>query len=87
MLCVECEAVYEEGHLALLFADGRKVPFLAGSTRVSALNTGWEVDHVYSGFAPIHLVELVHTSGDRATWFLSDEGLSWGTGWPAYRRN
>ncbi len=37
---------------------------------VGALLPLWRVDFLFTGFAPIYLLELVHENGARATWYL-----------------
>ena len=38
------------------------------------LEPGWRVRFLFTGFAPLHLLELVHRDGRQATWYLSSEG-------------
>ncbi len=35
---------------------------------------GWEADFLYSGFLPILLLQLSHSNGDRAVWYVGPDG-------------
>ncbi len=50
---------------------GGTVPLLLGDLPVRAFVPGWRADALFTGFAPLFLLELVHPeAGARATWFL-----------------
>jgi len=48
------------------------VPVLMGGRPVASLTSGWRPRFVYTGFAPIHLLELAHDNGNTATWYLDE---------------
>jgi hypothetical protein len=54
-------------HLAL---GGELVPLLMQGDMVPYFLPGWRASHLYTGFAPLFLLELVHDDGRTATWFL-----------------
>ncbi len=54
-------------HLVL---DGHAVPLLMTGRIVPYFLPGWRASHLYTGFAPLFLLELAHEDGRRATWFL-----------------
>jgi len=54
-------------HLEL---GGAAVPLLMGGKPVSHFLPGWRASALYCGFAPLFLLELVHDTGQTATWFL-----------------
>lgn len=35
---------------------------------------GWRVDFLYSGLSPVLILQLVHSTGDRAVWYLAADG-------------
>ncbi len=50
---------------------GGTVPLLLGDLPVRAFVPGWRAEALFTGFAPLFLLELVHSeAGARATWFL-----------------
>ncbi len=50
---------------------GETVPLLLGDLPVRAFVPGWRADALFTGFAPLFLLELVNPEADaRATWFL-----------------
>jgi hypothetical protein len=51
-------------------AGAEILPLRMAGQPVAALVAGWRPKFVYTGFAPIYLLELVHDNGDKATWFL-----------------
>ncbi len=54
-------------HLRL---DGEPVPLLMQGKVVPSFLPGWRASHLYMGFAPLFLLELLHDDGRTATWFL-----------------
>ncbi len=48
---------------------GHDLPLLMGGTPVPGFLPGWRAGWLFTGFAPLFLLELVHDSGARATWF------------------
>jgi hypothetical protein len=54
--------------------DGSPRPLrhLGGHT-VGELLPRWRAELLFSGFAPIYLLELVHENGERATWYLDSQ--------------
>ncbi len=50
--------------------DGHAVPLLMTGTIVPQFLPGWRASHLYTGFAPLFLLELAHDDGRCATWFL-----------------
>ena len=54
-------------HLRL---DGEAVPLLMQGEVVPCFLPGWRASHLYMGFAPLFLLELLHDDGRTATWFL-----------------
>lgn len=53
-------------HLTLC---GNDLPLLMGDRPVREFLPGWRAAALFTGFAPLFLLELVHDSGARATWF------------------
>ena len=53
-----------------LILDGHAVPLLMTGDIVPHFLPGWRASHLYTGFAPLFLLELTHDDGRRATWFL-----------------
>ncbi len=58
----------------LCFRFGDREIRLAGSG-CGNLFDGWRVEFVYSGFAPILILQLAHTIGTRLVWYVSSQGL------------
>ncbi len=54
-------------HLRL---DGDAIPLLMQGKVVPCFLPGWRASHLYMGFAPLFLLELLHDDGRTATWFL-----------------
>ena len=46
------------------------VPLMMQGEIVPRFLPGWKASHLYTAFAPLFLLELVHEDGRRATWFL-----------------
>ncbi len=53
-----------------LILDGHAVPLLMMGEIVPHFLPGWRASHLYTGFAPLFLLELAHEDGRCATWFL-----------------
>ncbi len=68
-LVVQDPVISREGGLHLTL-DGRAVPLLMLGEIVPQFLPGWRASHLYTGFAPLFLLELAHTDGRCATWFL-----------------
>lgn len=49
---------------------GNDVPLLLGGTPLEAFLPGWHASALFTGFAPLFLLELENADGSRATWFL-----------------
>ncbi len=49
---------------------GEAVPLLMHGEIVPHFLPGWRASHLYTGFAPLFLLELIHDDGRQATWFL-----------------
>ena len=49
---------------------GVVVPLMMHGAIVPYFLPGWRASHLYTGFAPLFLLELVHDDGRTATWFL-----------------
>ncbi len=49
---------------------GDAIPLLMQGEVVPRLLPGWRASHLYMGFAPLFLLELLHDDGRTATWFL-----------------
>ena len=60
---------FQDGGFYLSLA-GRTVPLMMQGAIVPYLLPGWRASHLYTGFAPLFLLELVHEDTTRATWFL-----------------
>lgn len=48
---------------------GHDLPLLMGGQPVPGFLPGWRAGWLFTGFAPLFLLELVHEDGGRATWF------------------
>jgi len=48
------------------------VPLRMSGQPVAGFVTGWHARFVYTGFAPIYLLELVRDDGSKATWYLDE---------------
>ena len=59
-----------DGILQLRLAD-RIQPLLVGGGTIAGFLPGWRARALYTGFAPLFLLELEHEAGGRATWFLT----------------
>ena len=53
-----------------LWLDGNAIPLLMQGEVVPCFLPGWRASHLYMGFAPLFLLELLHDDGRTATWFL-----------------
>jgi len=49
---------------------GNDVPLLMGGEPVKAFLPGWHASALFTGFAPLFLLELENIDGGKATWFL-----------------
>lgn len=49
---------------------GNDVPLLLGGTPLEAFSPGWHASALFTGFAPLYLLELENIDGSKATWFL-----------------
>ena len=63
----------EEGAPAVVFSAGGQRVVLRG-TGCRGLLPGWRATLLYSGFAPLLVMQLVHEGGARAVWYLCSEG-------------
>jgi len=54
-------------HVAL---GGRELPLLLGGQFIASVGAGWRAAALFTGFAPLFLLELVHETGACATWFF-----------------
>jgi hypothetical protein len=61
------------GAWAVRFDIEITVPIRLGGQPVREFMSGWKPRHVYAGFAPILLLELVHENGMMSTWFLGED--------------
>jgi len=66
---------YSAGIWQVRTAAETLVPLLNGDKPVDAFVSGWRATGVYTGLAPILLLELVRDDGSEATWYL-DEGMN-----------
>ena len=41
---------------------------------IAAFEPGWRARFLFTGFAPLHVLELLHQDGRQANWYLSSEG-------------
>ncbi len=64
----------DAGSEFLCFRFGDREIRLTGSG-CGNLFDGWRVEFVYSGFAPIFILQLVHAAGKRSVWYVSSQGL------------
>ncbi len=62
-----------DGEPALVFASGSETVAMHGSAATNYFD-GWRADFVYTGFAPILVIQLVHSGGDRVVWYASCDG-------------
>ena len=49
---------------------GHDLPLMNAGQPVTAFQPGWRARALFTGFAPLLLLELVHDTGEEATWFL-----------------
>ncbi len=49
---------------------GHELPLLDEGRPLERFQPGWRARALFTGFAPLFLLELVHETGERATWFL-----------------
>ncbi len=63
----------EDGAPAVVFSPGGRRVVLRG-TGCHGLLPGWRATLLYSGFAPLLVLQLVHEGGARAVWYLCSEG-------------
>ena len=49
---------------------GQDLPLLLGERTIADVGVAWRADALFTGFAPLFLLELVHDGGGRATWFF-----------------
>lgn len=64
----------EAGSEFLCFRFGGQEIRLVGSG-CGDLFDGWRVEFIYSGFAPILILQLAHAIGTRSVWYVSSQGL------------
>jgi len=67
-----CNVETVDGKYFVRWLDGRTTLITMGLTP-AALPQGWSPLFVYTGFAPVFLVELRHETGAESTWFLNQE--------------
>ncbi len=65
------DPVLEQDGILQLRIGGRIQPILVGGVPISGFLPGWRARALYTGFAPLFLLELEHEGGGRATWFLN----------------
>ncbi len=65
------DPVLERDGVLHLAVGGRTQPLLVGGAPTAGFLPGWRARALYTGFAPLFLLELEHEDGARATWFLS----------------
>ena len=65
------QIVLLDGIYHLQIADGVALPMMQHNAPLRQVGDGWRFHSLYSGFAPILLFELEHSSGQRATWFFN----------------
>ena len=65
------DPVLEQDGILHLGVGGRLQPLLVGGGTIGGFLPGWRARALYTGFAPLFLLELEHEDGERATWFLS----------------
>ncbi len=49
---------------------GQELPLLLGGQTIAHVGHAWRAEALFTGFAPLFLLELVHDGGGRATWFF-----------------
>ena len=62
-----------DGEPALMFRVGNETVILRGSACRNYF-AGWAADFLYTALAPILVIQLVHTSGQRVVWYVSSDG-------------
>ncbi len=63
----------EDGIDCLRFEFGGQGLKLVGSG-CGGLSDGWRAEFLYSGFAPILIVQLAHLNGEMAVWYVASDG-------------
>ena len=61
--------VLVEGALHVRLGGG-EIPLLLGGQTIAHVGHAWRAEALFTGFAPLFLLELVHETGGRATWFF-----------------
>ncbi len=73
-LMIESPIVFRGVQFYIKLDDDNISPLTQGNgAPVTSFAQDWRPARLYTGFAPIYLLELEHTSGKRATWFLDHE--------------
>jgi hypothetical protein len=67
-------------HVDGLGDGGPRPLFYPGGNPVKELLPDWRADLLFTGFAPIYLLELSHVDGQHGTWYLNSEGYRLGGG-------
>jgi hypothetical protein len=62
--------VLREGVYHLQHTADAASPFMQNNAPLQTLGAGWSIHALYTGFAPILLLELQSETGDRATWYF-----------------
>ncbi len=65
------DPVLEQDGILQLAVGGQVQPLLVGGAPITGFLPGWKARALYTGFAPVFLLELEHGDGERATWFLN----------------
>lgn len=64
---------FVDGCWTALLDAGRTCQIKTGGTPVSSFLPGWHAKYLVDLGLNVHLLELVHDSGQKATWFLDDD--------------
>lgn len=63
---------FVDGVFQVADADGLHYPLTMQHVGIAQFNPGWEPRGLQTGLPPLHVLELVHTSGLEAVWFMDE---------------
>lgn len=77
MAAVVFDPLVQDGSgLLMRGADGRLDPIrTADGTPILRLNPGWSAPVMFTGSAPLHILDLQHVHGMRAFWYIDETGM------------